>query len=273
MTQFIAKSGGNTYHGKIYADMNRRISSRATSMRRRSSRPQGGGGLTETDLNRLHKYYDLNGDIGGYLKKDKLWWYGSVRKQDAESLLPNFPVKPFATLLHNVSAKGTYAINTNNKLIGYGTWGKKQQPNRLDTFLVAATAAIHPSADSTWNQLLGPHLQGRVGQRAQRSGVHRNPRRPVPLQVAEHPLHERAGIRGPPPTSSPAATATAGSTSRRGTRCSVHTATKDGWAGSHNFKIGGGFSTSASTTCAGRTASDTCRATCSTFCEAVPHRK
>src|SRR5580765_1171799 len=139
MTQFIAKSGGNTYHGKIYADYeSENIQSRNIDSSQIKLGLKAGGGLTETDLNRLHKYYDLNGDIGGYLKKDKLWWYGSVRKQDAESLLPNFPVKPFATLLHNVSAKGTYAINTNNKLIGYGTWGKKQQPNRLDTFLVAA---------------------------------------------------------------------------------------------------------------------------------------
>src|SRR5207249_4594389 len=75
----------------------------------------------------------------------------------AESLLPNFPVKPFVTRLSNISGKVTYALSTNNKLIGYGTWGKKTQPNRLDTFLVAATAALHNSADSTWNQAYWAH--------------------------------------------------------------------------------------------------------------------
>jgi len=50
--------------------MKRSASSRATSTRRRFKLGlKAGGGLTETDLNRLHKYYDLNGDLGGYLKK------------------------------------------------------------------------------------------------------------------------------------------------------------------------------------------------------------
>src|SRR5882762_11318229 len=158
MTQFIAKSGGNSYHGKIYTDYEaERIQSRNIDAAQIKLGLKAGGGLTETDLNRLHKYYDLNGDVGGYLKKDRLRWYGSLRKQDAESLLPNFPVKPFETLLNNVSGKVTYAVTTNNKLIGYATWGKKQQPNRLDTFQVGATAAIHTSADSTWNQSYWAH--------------------------------------------------------------------------------------------------------------------
>src|SRR6266478_7589909 len=129
MTQFIAKSGGNTYHGKIYSDYEaEKIQSRNIDPAQIALGLKAGGGLTETDLNRLHKYYDLNGDAGGYLKPDKLWWYGSLRRQDAQSLLPNFPVKPFETLLNNVSGKVTYAATTNYKLIGYATWGKKQQP-------------------------------------------------------------------------------------------------------------------------------------------------
>jgi hypothetical protein len=158
MTQFISKSGGNTYHGKIYADNEREnIQSRNIDQSQIALGLKPGGGLTETDLNRLHGYRDLNGDLGGYLKPDKIWWYGSLRDQKVQSLLPNFPVKPFETHLSNISAKVTYALNTNNKLVGYGTWGKKTQPNRLDTFLVAATAAIHPSADSTWNQAYWAH--------------------------------------------------------------------------------------------------------------------
>lgn len=158
MSQFIAKSGGNTYHGKIYADYeHEKVQSRNIDTAQIKLGLKAGGGLTETDLNRLHKYYDLNGDVGGYLKHDKLWWYGSLRNQDAESLLPNFPVKPFVTKLSNLSGKLTYALTTNNKLVGYATWGKKTQPNRLDTFLVGATAALHSSADSTWNQAYWAH--------------------------------------------------------------------------------------------------------------------
>jgi len=161
MTQFIAKSGGNTYHGRIYADYeNEKIQSRdiddaQTALILKNNPPLGN--LSPTDLNRLHSYHDLNGDVGGYLKIDKLWWYGSLRDQDAQSLLPNFPVKPFETHLQNITAKGTYALNSNNKIVAFAQWGKKEQPNRLDTFLIGATTAIHNSADSTWNQSYWAH--------------------------------------------------------------------------------------------------------------------
>ena len=158
MSQFIAKSGGNSYHGKIYADYeNEKIQSRNIDAAQIALGVKGGGGLDATDLNRLHSYHDLNGDVGGYMKKDKLWWYSSLREQDAQSLLPNFPVKPFETHLQNITGKGTYAINPNNKVVAFAQWGKKEQPNRLDTFLIGATAAVHNSADSTWNQSYWGH--------------------------------------------------------------------------------------------------------------------
>ena len=158
MTQFITKSGGNTYHGRIYADyQNENIQSRNIDQDQQNLGVIGGGGLSATDLNRMHSYHDLNGDVGGYIKQDKLWWYSSLRDQNVQSLSPNFPVKPFETHLQNITGKGTYSVNNNNKIVAFAQWGKKQQPNRLDTFLIGATAAIHNSADSTWNQSYWAH--------------------------------------------------------------------------------------------------------------------
>src|SRR5205814_828396 len=66
MTQCIAKSGGNTYHGKIYSDYeSERVQSRNIDAAQVGLGLKAGGGLTPSDLNRLHKYYDLNGDAGG----------------------------------------------------------------------------------------------------------------------------------------------------------------------------------------------------------------
>jgi hypothetical protein len=117
-SNFIAKSGGNTYHGKVHADyQNKSVQARNIEDTATFLCPGGRcGNLQPSDLNRLESYYDLNGDIGGYLKKDKLWWYGSLRDQNIKVLLPNFPVKPFETGLRNMSVKGTYAISTNNKV-------------------------------------------------------------------------------------------------------------------------------------------------------------
>jgi carboxypeptidase family protein len=242
MSQFISKSGGNTYHGKIYADYeSEKVQSRNIDADQIKLGLKAGGGLTETDLNRLHSYYDLNGDVGGYLKPDKIWWYGSLRDQKVQSLLPNFPVKPFETHLSNISAKVTYAISTNNKVIGYGTWGKKTQPNRLDTHLVGATAAIHTSADSTWNQAYWAHTykgewDSVVNDRAffeirggQFAYVWPNYRYSNSPSYADLSTNIVSGGNRDGWFNIPTRNQVLGSFSYY----------KDGWAGSHNFKVGG----------------------------------
>jgi hypothetical protein len=159
VTQIIAKSGGNEYHGRVYADYQREnIQARNIDDSRVELCPgRNCGELTPSDLNRMAKYHDLNADIGGYLKKDKLWWYFSARDQNIQSRLPNFPVKPFETGLRNLSGKATYALNTNNKFTGYAGGGRKSQPNRMDTFVVGALVARHSSEESTWQQLYWGH--------------------------------------------------------------------------------------------------------------------
>ncbi|MEO8682127.1 MAG: TonB-dependent receptor [Vicinamibacterales bacterium] len=153
-SNFVAKSGGNEYHGKVYADYsNKGIQGRNIDDSATFLCPGGRcGNLQPSDLNRLESYRDLNGDVGGYVKKDKIWWYTSLRDQKVLGALPNFPVKPFETHLRDVTVKGTYAMTLNNKVTGYASWGQKHQPNRLDTFVIGASAARHNSADSTWNQ-------------------------------------------------------------------------------------------------------------------------
>ena len=153
-SNFIAKSGGNSYHGKLYYDyQNEGIQATNIPDTLTALCPGGRcGNLQPSDLNRINNYHDLNGDIGGFIKKDKLWWYFSGRDQNIKSLLPNFPVKPFETSLRNLTGKATYALNQNNKFSGYAQGGKKLQPNRLDTYRIGATIARHESEDSTWRQ-------------------------------------------------------------------------------------------------------------------------
>jgi hypothetical protein len=162
LTQFISKSGGNSYHGRVYYDyQNENIQAENIEDTQVNLCPGGRltgcGNLTPSDLNRMTNYHDINADIGGYLKKDKLWWYFSARDQNIKSLLPNFPVKPFETGLRNLTGKATFALTQNNKLIGYAGGGRKTQPNRMDTFRIAATVARHESEESTWEQLYWGH--------------------------------------------------------------------------------------------------------------------
>ena len=39
----------------------------------------GGPGLDARDVNRLQRFRDFTADVGGYVKKDKAWWYSAYR--------------------------------------------------------------------------------------------------------------------------------------------------------------------------------------------------
>jgi hypothetical protein len=246
LTQFISKSGGNQYHGRIYYDyQNEGIQARNIEDTQVNLCPGGRltgcGNLTPSDLNRMTDYHDINADVGGYLRKDKLWWYFSVRDQNIKSLLPNFPVKPFETGLRNLTGKATYALTDNNKLIGYAGAGRKSQPNRMDTFRIAATVARHESEESTWQQLYWGHtykgewnsvlsdnlfFENRVGQFKYEWPNFRYTEAPAYQDIATNLVTggNRDGWFNIP---------------ERNQWHGSLSYFRDNWGGSHNFKIGG----------------------------------
>src|SRR5260221_9922101 len=78
LSQFVSKSGGNTYHGRLYGDYESpNIQSTNIDEAQMALGLKGSATLPATELNRMHRYYDLNGDLGGFIKKDALWAYGS----------------------------------------------------------------------------------------------------------------------------------------------------------------------------------------------------
>ena len=193
----------------------------------------------------MESYHDINGDVGGYVPgmKDKLWWYGSARDQLIKSQVPNFPVKAFETGLRNLTGKLTYALSQNNKLTAYAQGGQKHQPNRLDTFLVGASVARHSSEDSTWEQKYWGHtykagyesvisgqsfLEVRAGQFKYEWPNFRYSEAPAFQDIGNQIVSggNRDGWFNIP--------------SRNQVAGSI-TYFKDGWAGSHNFKLGGEF--------------------------------
>jgi Carboxypeptidase regulatory-like domain len=148
--QFISKSGGNRYHGTVYADYEHHdwqsFNIDETQIKLGA---QGGGGLSPREANRLWNYHDLNADVGGYIKRDRLWWYSSIREQNVSVRQVNFPVKPFRTHLVNYTGKGTYQINPRNKVVVFGQGGRNHQPNLLGGFTVGTTAAVSVAEEST----------------------------------------------------------------------------------------------------------------------------
>jgi hypothetical protein len=157
--QIVVKSGGNQYRGSLYADYeDRGLQSRNIDQDQVTRGFQGGPGLPAREANRLWSYHDLSADVGGYVARDKAWWYFSFREQDAAARVVNFTVRPLETQLENYSAKTTYQFTPRHRLTAFGHAGRNHQPERLDPFgpvgggLTAATA-INESDDSTTEQL------------------------------------------------------------------------------------------------------------------------
>jgi len=157
--QFISKSGGNQYRGSLYADYERNAWQSFNIDRDQILRgAEGASGLPPREANRLWSYYDVNADVGGYIKRDTLWWYSSVRDQDVSARQVTLPATRYRTRLSNYSGKGTYQLTRNDKLVAYGQVGRSHQPTRLDPFGPAggginASTVINESVDATTDHL------------------------------------------------------------------------------------------------------------------------
>jgi len=131
-SQFIARSGGNQFSGEYHLDWyNNSLQgsnipdeyTAPTAFRNSPIRPHS---------NEIDRYYDTDVNVGGPIKRDKIWWFGTYRTQFNAIQQPNFQFdKTFDTKLWNAVGKGTYQINQKHKLVGYYQWGQKIQPNRL----------------------------------------------------------------------------------------------------------------------------------------------
>ena len=77
--QMIMKSGGNTFHGSAEADYENK-----NWQSNNVSDDLAAQGFKVT--NPTTRYYDCNGDFGGYILKNKLWFYGGASKQEIDQL-------------------------------------------------------------------------------------------------------------------------------------------------------------------------------------------
>jgi hypothetical protein len=147
-SQFIAKSGGNQFSGEYYLDwynnslQGSNIPDEYTVPTAFNNNPIRAGS------NEIDKYYDTAINVGGPIKRDKIWWFGTYRTQKNAVQQPNFNFNStFDTKLWNPVAKVTWQANQNNKVIGYYQWGQKLQPTRLPF-----ATAIYNSAGPTFKQ-------------------------------------------------------------------------------------------------------------------------
>lgn len=124
----IIKSGSNRFKGDLYYDYeNKHL--QATNITDALQRVGAGTGT------RILAYRDPNFSAGGPIKKDKMWYFASIRDQRTGTTVSGFPVeKPsdffFETRLTNYTEKLNYQLNPSNRLGQYIQTGRKYQPSR-----------------------------------------------------------------------------------------------------------------------------------------------
>ena len=143
----LIKSGGNIFHGEL-ADSFTHPSLVSNNV---DAELAAAGIKGIPVLGR----WDVNGALGGYLVKDKLWFFSALRRRRNElgvegCLQPDGSVCNTNLTQQFYTGKLTYQINRAHKFIGYYQWNRKDQ--------LAGTNALIPW-ESRWNQI----LIGKVG--------------------------------------------------------------------------------------------------------------
>jgi hypothetical protein len=124
----IIKTGGNQFHGTVYGDYENK-NFQGTNISRSQLLSGAGTGT------RVTEYHDPNGDIGGPILHDRLWFYLSLRDQLAGHSVTGFPAgsatqADFTTELQNITYKVSGQLSKNHHLSHYLQWGRKFQPLR-----------------------------------------------------------------------------------------------------------------------------------------------
>ena len=151
----------------------------------------GGPGLTARDVNKLQRFRDFTIDAGGYLKKDKAWWYGAYRSSSVTQRYP-WLLDTAATLdAEVVTGKATYLLSPRHRLVGYLQREGFQQSNffAVGASLPLQTSDALPSLDfpvSVWKGEYNAAVTDALYVEARVGGYHSDGARHVQERGATH---------------------------------------------------------------------------------------
>ena len=147
-SQFIARSGSNQFQGEYHLDWYNNSLQGSNIPDSYTAPTAFNNSPIRAHSNEIQGYYDQDINLGGPIKKDRAWFFGTYRQQKNQLSQPNWTFdQTFDTKLWNPVAKVTYQLNQKNKLIGYYQWGQKEQPNRM-----FSTAYTYTTPGPTYSQ-------------------------------------------------------------------------------------------------------------------------
>jgi hypothetical protein len=157
----VIKSGGNQFRGTMYYDYENEHFQGTNIDARLAALGVGRG-------TRTLKYYDANGDAGGPIRRDRLWYYTSMRRQDNTVTVAGFPVENPGTFgqltsLQNATYKLSYQLSPNNRFSHYVQYGRKLMPERGGTSTRYRYTVFNQDSGSwagnlEWNGILSPQF-------------------------------------------------------------------------------------------------------------------
>ena len=242
LSQLIAKSGGNQYHGNVYFDyQNESMEATNIDDAQIAAGVIGSDVVDPRDTNRLEMFRDFNADLGGFVRRDRLWWYGAIRRTDTGQRYPTLLDDIQDTWVPVGTGKATWNVAQNHKLSGFYQYQTKEQPDYLGAIRIAggrqSPALMTRTRSGTRRSRCtsGRRSTARVLGSAllfeARAGAYHS-------VWAREGKSTRRGSRTSATTSSRAACGppTCAGIGRRAMRSLAYA--KQGWGGNHNFKLG-----------------------------------
>jgi hypothetical protein len=103
--------------------------------------PATGARLGLSRGNPITKQYDFNVNVGGPIKKGRLWYFASYRDNNQYKTILGLPGEEAQSQLLNKTAKFTYQLNRTNQIIGFYNQRSKFQPLRDLSLAIPVSAA------------------------------------------------------------------------------------------------------------------------------------
>ena len=169
------KSGGDQFRGTWYSDYvgESQLTDNVPDYLRTTNSPNSDGLFSRNGLcfqrsgeticrgNATQKQYDLNGDLGGPLWKQKVWFFTSWRLNDKYEYITGLGDQTQRSKLSNkYTFKGTFQLGKSNQIIGFLNKREKLQDLRGISLTTPLSAAYYQSSRNypmkiEWTSVLG----------------------------------------------------------------------------------------------------------------------
>jgi Carboxypeptidase regulatory-like domain len=171
----VLKSGANTFHGSVRGDYEN-PSFQSNNLNAALAGPPSN--LKNTNPLEKVGYYDYAADLGGFIIRDKLWFYGGFSRQYVSQgdvgyvggpgpltgagacgpvvawIASECPSVRLATIFSNLpeyNGKGSYQLNPSIRVLGTYMWDAKYIPNQNGTPFLGLPTSLNEDLPSwTW---------------------------------------------------------------------------------------------------------------------------